>query len=120
MDRWQRDLVDYRCSLKQSEVKRLRGTTAGWNCRDLKFFVSDVSFNDVEPTKRAKLQNIKTRLKLPKDEVDLAIAGGAEALRNDPVFIGAMRSMGGASVAGKERLVPDTVVTTPSQLSVSN
>ena len=120
MDRWQRDLIDYRCSLRQSEVKRLRGTTAGWNCRDLKFFVSDVSFNDVEPSKRAKLQNIKTRLKLPQSEVDLAITGGAEALRNDPVFIGAMRSMGGASVAGKERLVPGTVVTAPSQFSVSN
>jgi predicted acylesterase/phospholipase RssA len=120
MERWQKDLIDYRCSLRQSEVKRLRGTTAGWNCRDLKFFVSDVSFNDVEPAKRAKLQTIKTRLKLPQSEVDLAIAGGAEALRNDPVFIGALRSMGGASVAGKERLVPGTVVTTPSQISVSN
>jgi hypothetical protein len=93
MDRWQRDLIDYRCSLKQGEVKRLRGSVAGWNCRDLNFYVSDVSFADVEPTKRAKLQNIKTRLKLPKSEVDLAITGGAEALRNDPVFVRAMQSM---------------------------
>jgi NTE family protein len=106
MERWQKDLVDYRCSLKQSEVKRLRGTLTGWNCRDLKFFVGDVSFADVEPVKRARLQKILTRLKLPKDEVDLAIAGGAEALRNDPTFVGALRSITGAETAGNSRMVP--------------
>ncbi len=105
MERWQKDLINYRCSLKQTEVKRLRGTLDGWNCRDLKFFVGDVSFADVEPVKRASLQKIPTRLKLPTAEADLAIAAGAEALRNDTTFIGALRSIAGADTAGKSRMM---------------
>ncbi len=116
MDRWQKDLIDYRCSLKQSEVKRLRGTLAGWSCRDLKFFVGDVSFADVGPVKRGRLQNIATRLKLPTEEVDLAIAGGAEALRNDQTFAGALRSIAGAEIADKSRMVPSAAAVVPMQM----
>jgi predicted acylesterase/phospholipase RssA len=120
MDRWQKDLIDYRCSLKQTEVKRLRGTLAGWNCRDLKFFVGDVSFADVEPVKRARLQKILTRLKLPTAEVDLAIAGGSEALRNDPTFIGALRSIAGAETAGKSRMMPSEAAAVPMPTPITS
>jgi hypothetical protein len=121
MDNWQKDLVQYRCALKQTEVKRLRGTLDGWNCRDLKFFIGTVNFDDVGAGERAKLNRVATRLALPTPEVDLTIAAGTEALRNEPTFIGALRSMGGPLVtAGKDRMLPGAIaVPTPSEMTVS-
>lgn len=124
MNRWQESLINYRCSLKAAEVKRLRGSLDGWNCRDLKFFVSDVSFADVDPAMERQLQQIKTRLKLPTPQVDLAIAAGSTALRNDPTFIGAMRSLQGISTDGKQRMPPaqpgPASPPAPERLTVSN
>ena len=43
LEGWHADLIDYRCSLSRTEVRRLRGSLAGWDCRDLKLFVGEVS-----------------------------------------------------------------------------
>jgi predicted acylesterase/phospholipase RssA len=107
MNSWQKDLVAYRCALKPSEVKRLRGSSDGWNCRDLQFFVGTVNFDDVDTNMRAELNKVATRLALPTREVDLTIAGGNEALHRDPAYVGAMRSMTSPMVtAGTERIAP--------------
>jgi predicted acylesterase/phospholipase RssA len=120
MDNWQRDLIDYRCSLKQSEVKRLRGSLDGWNCRDLKFFIGTVNFDDVDPSRRAALNKVATRLVLPKAQVDLTIAAGSEALQNEPTFIGALRSMGAVVTSGKERMLPGSVAEpAPTRMTIS-
>jgi NTE family protein len=120
MDNWQKDLVDYRCALKPSEVKRLRGSTDDWNCRDLKFFIGTVNFDDVDPARRADLNRVETRLALPTKDVDLTIAAGSEALRKDPAFVGVLRSMSGpVATAGRERMLPDEAAPPqPSQLTV--
>ena len=41
-----------------------------------------------------QLNQIPTRLKLPTEQVDLAIAAGLKATRQDPEFNGFLRSIG--------------------------
>lgn len=95
---WQNDLIEYRCKLPDEAVLKVRKTLDGWNCRDVKFFLSDVNAEDLAPARRAPFQKIPTRLKLPVEQVDLAIAAGREAVRNDPTFRGALRSLAGIDV----------------------
>ena len=122
MGRWQSDLVEFRCSLSRTEVRRLRGTLTDWNCRDVKFFVSRIGFDDVEPVLRSRLQLIETRLKLPVADVDDAIAGGRQALRNDPIFQGALKSMRGIDTDNKQRMTPslETTPVAPTPMSATN
>lgn len=100
---WQQQLIEYRCKLSFSEVKRLRGSTAGWDCRDLKFFIGQVAFDNV-PDRQAALNQVPTSLQLPAAQVDLVIEAGREALRANPTFNGALRSMEGLRTAGKSRM----------------
>lgn len=91
---WHRDVVEYRCSLPASTVKRLRGSMSGWDCRDLKMFVSEITFQGLNEDMVAKLNEIPTRLKLPTEQVDLAIAAGEMATRRDAEFNGFLRAIG--------------------------
>jgi NTE family protein len=85
MQEWERDLRNWRCSLSMSEVAKLRGTTAGWNCRDVTFHIGRVSFDDLGPS-RGNLDGIETSFKLPPATVDQLIEGGRTALNNNQVF----------------------------------
>ena len=80
---WQETLVRYRCGLSRQEVRRLRGTMAGWDCRDVTVTTEHISFRDADPALFARLNEIPTRLKLPRAEVDLAIEAGRQAIRNN-------------------------------------
>ena len=73
---WQADLIEWRCALPLSEVRRLRGSTAGWDCADVKLFVGQANFEGVEPAMRDRLNKIPTRLRLQTEELDLAIEAG--------------------------------------------
>jgi hypothetical protein len=70
---------------------------------------------------RAELNKVPTRLALPSKQVDLTIAAGAEALRNDTSFTGALRSMGTIVTAGKDRMAPTaaSAAPAPSEMTVS-
>ena len=94
LDSWHKDVVEYRCGLSQAEVRRLRGSVAGWDCRDLKLFVSEVNFQGLDPEMVDQLNQIPTRLKLPTEQVDLAIEAGLKATRQDPEFNGFLHSIG--------------------------
>ena len=91
---WHSDVVEFRCSLSSSEVRRLRGSTSGWDCRNLKLFVSEVTFQGLDDDMVDQLNEIPTRLKLPVEQVDLAIEAGLQATRQDPEFNGFLRSIG--------------------------
>jgi hypothetical protein len=67
------------------EVARLRGSTAGWNCRDVTFHIGRVSFDDLGPS-RGNLDSIETSFKLPPATVDQLVEGGRTALNNNQVF----------------------------------
>lgn len=99
INRWQQDIVEWRCKLPASEVLKLRGTLAGWNCKDVKFHIGQVAFDQL-PDKRARLEKIATRFTLPTEEVDLLIASGREAIRNNPVVNGFLGSLRGGPGAG--------------------
>lgn len=80
---WRGQLTAWRCGLPAETVRRLRGTLAGWNCRDIDLVVEDVSFDDFPRSERTRLNNIETRLKLPADQVDLLISAGRQAIRSN-------------------------------------
>jgi NTE family protein len=90
--RWEEALVEWRCALSPSEVRRLRGSTSGWDCRDVKFFVGEVSFEGVDPATRERLNAIPTRLRLMPEQVDLVIEAGIAATRASPEFNGFLRA----------------------------
>jgi predicted acylesterase/phospholipase RssA len=95
---WQEDLIEWRCALPLSEVRRLRGSTAGWDCADVKLFVGQANFDGVDATMRDRLNRIPTRLRLKTEEVDLAIEAGRLATRASPEFNGFLASLGANSV----------------------
>mgnify|MGYP001627780058 CR=1 FL=1 len=91
---WEGDLVDYRCALSLAEVRRLRGTLAGWDCRDVKFFVGQVSFRGVPDEMRDELDQIPTRLRLAPEQVDMAIEAGRLSTRQNAQVQGFLRAAG--------------------------
>lgn len=110
LELWQADLVEYRCSLSLSEVRRLRGSASGWDCRDLKFFVGLVSFDTLDADQQADLNEIPTRLRLKTEQVDMAIQAGRMAARLNPELNGFLRASPGrdplASVRGGTGQMP--------------
>ncbi|WP_010142107.1 patatin-like phospholipase family protein [Oceanicola sp. S124] len=92
LDKWQEDLVEFRCGLSLPEVARLRGSLAGWDCRDLKFFTGLVRFDDLDPEMEDRLNAIPTRLRLEEEEVDLSIRAGRETTRQNPEVNGFLAS----------------------------
>lgn len=87
MDDWQAAMVRWRCGLSSADRARL-GAPPGWSCRDLKFFVGRIAFDQLDPARAAALEAIPTRFRLPSDQVDAAIAAGRDALRASPVLRG--------------------------------
>lgn len=110
LEKWHGEVVDFRCSLPPSEVKKLRGTLKGWDCENLKMFVSEVSFEGLPKDMREGLNQIPTRLKLETDQVDLAIEAGRMATLQNPEFRGFLRSLEGGGSAtpptGATRITP--------------
>jgi NTE family protein len=90
---WQRQVVAWRCGLSADQRKRY-GAPANWNCRDLKFMVSRVAFDQLSPDRARLLNAVDTRLKLPRQEVDAVVAAGRDALRANPTFREFLKGLG--------------------------
>ena len=82
---WQAALVRWRCGLPAAERRKL-GAPPNWNCRDLKFFVGRVAFDQLGDERARRLNAIPTRFKLPAEDVDLLIGAGANSVRANGVF----------------------------------
>ncbi|WP_319824618.1 patatin-like phospholipase family protein [Thalassovita sp.] len=95
LEKWQADLVEFRCSLPSAQVRKLRGSLAGWNCKDVKFFVGLVSFDALDQDRRTELNEIPTRLRLKTEQVDMAIEAGRMAARLNPDLNGFLRAAPG-------------------------
>ncbi len=93
LDQYADDLIDYRCSLPASRVRALRGSLAGWDCKDVKLFVGQVSFEVLDNDQRDALNEIPTRLRLETPQVDAVIAAGEQATRLTPEFNGFLRAI---------------------------
>ncbi len=92
MSDWRDALVKWRCGLSAAERARL-GAPPGWNCRDLKFFVGRLGFDQLDPARAAALGSVPTRFHLPPQQVDEVIAAGRDVLRNSPVMRAFLASM---------------------------
>jgi NTE family protein len=95
---WETELVEWRCSLSLSDVRRLRGSAEGWNCADVKIFVGEASLADLPADMRDRMNKVPTRLKLPVEQVDLSIEAGRLATRTTPEFNGFLASLEGNPV----------------------
>jgi NTE family protein len=89
---WKKSLVNWRCGLSEADRHRF-GVPPDWNCRDLEFFVSRITFDQLGPDRAAALNAVETRFKLPPDQVEMLIAAGHDALRNNPTFRDFLKSM---------------------------
>jgi hypothetical protein len=85
MNDWQAALVRWRCGLSAADRAKF-GVGANWNCRDLKFFVGRLGFDQLEASRATDLEAIPTRFQLPADQVDNLIAAGRDSLRASPAF----------------------------------
>lgn len=85
MTDWQGALVRWRCGLSAADRARY-GAPANWNCRDVKFHVGRIGFDQLEQSRAAELERVPTRFQLPPEQVDSVIAAGGDALRASPTF----------------------------------
>jgi NTE family protein len=108
---WRKSLVNWRCSLSEADRRRY-GAGPGWNCRDVEFYISKISFDQLGPERATALNGVETRFKLPPDQIDMLITAGRDALNSNPKFRAFLSSLGrapppvpaapGAPVAGSE------------------
>jgi NTE family protein len=98
MNDWQAKLVAWRCRLSATERARL-GAGPGWNCRDVKFYVSRVGFEQLGAERAAQLDAVETRFKLPAAQVDMVVAAGRDALNANTKFRAFVRSLDGSALS---------------------
>jgi NTE family protein len=96
MAEWQGALVRWRCGLSAPERARL-GAPPDWNCRDVRFFVNRVGFDQLGPERAAVLNAVSTRFTLPPEQVDALITAGSDALRENGLFREFVSGIGGIS-----------------------
>lgn len=93
MKNWRDQLIRWRCGLKSAEVARLRGGGGRWNCRDVKFTIARVSFEELDATRARRLNEIPTSFTLPATSVDELIEAGSDALKANPAYQGFVRGL---------------------------
>jgi NTE family protein len=85
MKDWQTQLIRWRCGLSAQQRRRYQAPP-GWNCRDLKFYVDRIGFEQLGPDRAKALNAVDTRFQLPTQQVDTVIAAGHDALRGNRIF----------------------------------
>ena len=98
MNDWQGRLVAWRCRLSATERARL-GADPNWNCRDVKFYVSRIGFEQLGQERAAQLDAVETRFKLPPAQVDMVVAAGRDALNANTKFRAFVRSLDGSALS---------------------
>jgi NTE family protein len=91
---WQNALINWRCKLSPAERRRY-GAPANFNCRDVRFMVGRISFDQFDPQRKAALNAVETRFVLPPQQVDMLIQAGGDALKASGVFRDFLASLGG-------------------------
>jgi NTE family protein len=92
MDSWRDALVRWRCRLSEAERHRY-GAPPGWNCRNVKFFIGRIAFDQLGHDRAVALNAVETSLHLPPAQIDMLIAAGRDALQSNTVFRGFLDSL---------------------------
>jgi NTE family protein len=92
MNLWRQKLINWRCQLSEADLRRYRAPPA-WDCKDVKFFIGRIAFEDLGPERAGWLNRIKTTLQLPPDQVDMLTAAGHDALKSSPAFHAFLQSL---------------------------
>jgi NTE family protein len=82
MVNWQERLKQWRCSLDPAEVASIRGSTEGWDCNAITVQLERVSFEDLDPSLNARLDQIPTRFVLDRADVKMTVDAGTAAVRH--------------------------------------
>ncbi len=85
MSEWRDALVRWRCALSPEQLRKY-GVSNGSSCRDLKFFVGFVNFDELGSRRANELNSIPTRFKMAPQTVELVIAAARDALRANRTF----------------------------------
>lgn len=80
---WEDATRKWRCSLPRAEAAKL-GAAGDWRCSNISFDVVEIGFDQLDPARAARLNQVPTRFHLPEDEVDLVIQAGTDALLEHP------------------------------------
>lgn len=102
---WETALIRWRCGLPAEQRQRF-GVAANWNCRDMRFYVNRVGFDQLGQERAAVLNAVPSRFKLAPEQVDTLIEAGGEALRINPVFREFLASVGAVGPRAPRHLPP--------------
>ena len=80
---WKADTIAWRCALTKDEAAQL-GAGPGWDCRDLTVRLDMISFADLKDTRFTDLGKAATAVSLPREQIDNLIAGGRQAIAQNP------------------------------------
>ncbi len=83
---WRDSIVRHRCALDEATVRRYLPAGETWRCGDLQFVVETISAEGLAPEQARRLREMPTRLALPADDVDAAIAAGRDATLRSPAL----------------------------------
>ena len=93
MNNWRDQLIRWRCGLKSAEVARLRGHGGRWSCRDVKFTIARVSFEQLDAARAKRLNEVPTSFTLPAASVDELTQAGGDALKANPAYNSFVRGL---------------------------
>jgi NTE family protein len=92
---WRKTLVGWRCGLSEADRHRF-GAPPNWNCHDLEFYISKISFDALGAERAAALNRVETRFQLPPEQIDMLVTAGRDALNVNPKFRAFVTSLGRA------------------------
>ncbi len=94
MSEWRASLVHWRCGLSATDRQNY-GVASRWDCRDLKFFVGRINFEQLGSLRALALNSIPTRFSLSRGDVETLIAAGRDGLRTNSTFRAFLGSIDG-------------------------
>jgi len=90
---WRDALIKWRCGLSEGDRRKYHAPP-GWACRDVKFFVGRIAFEQFGPERAAQLNAVETRFKLPPEQVDMLIQAGRDAVTTNTTLQSFLKSLG--------------------------
>lgn len=93
---WRDEIVAWRCALGPADLNALfPDRPADWDCRDLEVHVDEIGLERLPGALRTRMNAVPTRLALPAEDVDTAIAAGRVALQRSPAYLAFLRAIAG-------------------------